>query len=175
VPGYLLDSNHVFDFYKQEKSDVVARVRSLPAGSIILGCAISLGEIAAGHAMPHKQTPAGQAVRDGYVLWLNETFAGSAKDVTGTTGGYYAQLIGRIWRIHPAKKGKQTEQHLMNSGAEHKAVLAHLVMNGVDINDVWMAAVAWEHGLTLVTSDRMPWVREAAGLDVTWDCWISNA
>jgi predicted nucleic acid-binding protein len=42
---------------------------------------------------------------------------------------------------------------------------------GVDVNDVWIVAVAWEHNLTLLTNDRMPVLREVVGNDVEFDSW----
>lgn len=175
--GYLLDSNHVYDYYRQKNSAVVEKILSLPTGSIILGCAISLGEIAAGHKMPHHQTARGQAIRDEYVAWLHEKFSPYAKSVTVTTGNYYAELMGRIWRLNrPPQNGKRgTELHLLYSGADHEAGLAHFVSKGVDIYDVWQAAVAWEHGLAFVTTDDMGWIREAAGVDIAWECWIPKS
>jgi predicted nucleic acid-binding protein len=178
VPGFLLDNNHVYEYYRHANSVVGAHIASIPQGAVIFGSAICLGEIAAGHRMQtrDKQTPAGQAKRDEFELWLNEKFVPNAKEVTTTTTQYYAELMGRIWESHPPSgKKTQTELHLLRSDADHKAGLAHYVMNGVDINDVWAVALAWEHGLTFVTTDSMDWVREAAKKDVAWDCWIPKS
>ncbi len=179
MPGFLLDTNHVYDFYRhQSGSVVVARMNTLPSGSIILGSAVCLGEIASGHRMQKRenQEPSGRATRDEFLLWLNEKFVLDALNVTPTTAPYYAELMGRIWDAHPPGGKKQrTELHLLRSGADHKAKLAHLVSNGVDVNDVWAVALAWEFGLTFVTRDKMFWVREAAGDDVKWDCWLPNS
>jgi predicted nucleic acid-binding protein len=174
VPGVLLDSNHVQHFY-QQRGSIVAKVNALPSDAVVLGCAISLGEIAAGHEMTKPKDAAGQAIRDGYIKWLNEKFAPNAIDVTIAVATSYAELIGRIWANHPPSgKNRHTEQHLFRQGG-HKATLAYLVSNGVDINDVWCVAVAMAYGLTFVTTDAINWIREAAGNDVNWDCWLEKS
>jgi predicted nucleic acid-binding protein len=52
----------------------------------------------------------------------------------------------RIWRQHPPGNDRiKTQQHLSALG--------------VDVNDVWIAAVALERNLTLLTEDRMDTIR----------------
>jgi len=50
-----------------------------------------------------------------------------------------------IWRAHPPVIGQRTQRHLSDLG--------------VDVNDVWIAAVALEHGLILLTEDGMGTIR----------------
>jgi predicted nucleic acid-binding protein len=42
---------------------------------------------------------------------------------------------------------------------------------GVDINDVWICAVAWEHGLTLLTQDKMKQIRSVVP-EINVESWI---
>lgn len=60
----------------------------------------------------------------------------------------------------PPPPKKRTERHLLDLG--------------VDINDVWAVAVAWEHGLIFVTEDKMACIREAVGSDVQFECWTQQ-
>ena len=173
VPGFLLDNNHIDAYYRKSDPAVVAKLAEFP-DAIILTSVFALGEVEAGHLMPHKQTPPGQVRRDEFVAWLNKTLVPNAKEVTVTTAHHYAKLIGRIWNLHkPVSQKTGTEKHLLY-GANQKNAVEYCVRHGVDINDVWAVAVAWEHGLTFLTTDAMTWVREAAGEDVKWDCWITK-
>ena len=47
----------------------------------------------------------------------------------------------------------------------------HLSALGVDVNDVWIAAVALEHGLTLLTTDRMETIRNCVP-DLKVENWL---
>ncbi len=74
-----------------------------------------------------------------------------------TTRDTYAEIMERIWRAHPPAIGQKTQRHLSDLG--------------VDVNDVWIAAVALEHGLTLLTADRMDTIRNCV-LEVVIDNWL---
>jgi predicted nucleic acid-binding protein len=63
-----------------------------------------------------------------------------------TTRDSYAFIMERIWRAHPPPNTRTDTQK-------------HLSEQGVDVNDVWIAAVALERGLTLLTEDRMATIR----------------
>ena len=43
---------------------------------------------------------------------------------------------------------------------------------GVDINDVWIASVAYEKNMVLVTDDNMVCIREALEGKVDFDNWL---
>lgn len=136
----------------------MAKIESLPSGSKILACVITLGEAEAGHQMT-KTTD--QPRRDEFRAFLNSEFKPNALDLTVTSSHYYALIIGRIFQNQqPNSKRTKTEKHLIDMG--------------VQINDVWIAAVAWEHNYTLVTTDKMrvilQWVPE-----IKTDNWVSGA
>jgi hypothetical protein len=42
----------------------------------------------------------------------------------------------------------------------------------LDTNDVWTVAFAWEHGLTFLTTDKIPCIRESIQ-EVKWGNWLS--
>lgn len=140
--GFLLDTNHVGRLVREEPS-IIKKVQSLPSDSQIRICTITLGEIEAGHRMTRTTN---QRRRDEFTAYVNEKFLPHALPVSVSTRLYYAQIIERIWRQSPpADRSKRTERHLVDLG--------------VDVNDVWIVAVAWEHGLVLVTQDNMRCIR----------------
>lgn len=149
-----MDTNHVVAVFNRKPS-VVARLASLPPGTQIRASVITLGEIEAGHAMT---VTTNQARRDEYTAFINAEFLPHAIVVSAGTRFYYAKMIGQIWRKHPpARSSISTERHLVDLK--------------VDVNDIWTACVAWEHGLTLVTQDRMERIREAAP-ELAFDNWL---
>jgi predicted nucleic acid-binding protein len=106
-------------------------------------------------------TTTNQARRDEYNAWVNSTFLVHVCPVTERTRTYYGDIIGRLWEQHPTQTSKQkTERHLV-------------VDLGIDINDVWITALAWEHGLTLVTHDGMEKLRPTVQkLGVNIEDWM---
>jgi len=156
VHGYLLDTNHVAALFKKEPG-VIEKVRSCPDAQI-RACTITLGEIEAGHRMT---VTTNQGRRDEYTAFINEQFLPNALPISHSTRLYYAEVIGRIWKLHPpGKSSVKTE--------------AHLVRLGVDINDVWVVSVALEHGLILVTEDSMQCIREAFP-ELKIECWTKRS
>jgi predicted nucleic acid-binding protein len=156
--GYLLDDNHVQALFRKEPL-LIQKVRSIPAERLLWICNITLGEIEAGHRMTQTTD---QPRRDEFNKFVNETFLDLALEVSVHTRDSYAEILARIWRKHsPADAKRRTERHLLDLG--------------VDINDVWTVAVAWEHGLIFVTQDKMACIREAVGDDVAFECWLPES
>jgi len=157
VPGYLLDLNHVSALFNKHPL-VLKKVNSLGRKQV-RACAITLGEAEAGHQMD----PAVNATRTAYTRWLNTTFLPNLLEIRGTTREFYAKLIGGLWQVCPKTSVKMKTER-------------HLVLNcGVDINDVWMAACALEHGLVMVTQDKMEKIKLAVahvGESLDFECWL---
>ena len=130
-------------------------VASLPANTQFRACTITLGEFEAGHLITQS---ADQKKRDAATDFLNRIFLPNALPISISTRLYYAQIISRIWQQQgPARPSTRTEMHL--------------VTLGVDINDVWVVAVAWEHGLVLVTKHKMECIKKAVP-EVQTECWL---
>ena len=107
-------------------------------------CAITLGEIEAGHIIKPSTN---QLIRDEFIAYVYEWFLPRALDITPMTRISYSEIIGKILEEYPIiNPGQKTERHLVDIG--------------VDINDVWIASVAHEHGLVLVTDDKMTKIRQ---------------
>jgi len=155
VEGYLFDTNHVSALFNK-KSSILAKLKLLAPNTQIRACTITLGEIEAGHGMTKTTN---QRRRDEYTAFVNETFFPNALSISTSTGRYYAKIIERIWNKHPKPTQLSTERHLVDLG--------------VDINDVWIAAVAWEHGLALVTNDKMFCIKEVITKEeVEFENWL---
>ena len=154
--GFLLDVNHVAAYCRDDPK-VIARLRKIPPEWPIRVCAITLGEIAAGHLIT---TTTDQAKRNDYIKCINEKFLRYSLPISKHTRFKYALIISRILRANPMRKpDTKTEKHLVEAC-------------GVDINDVWTVASAWEHNLTFATTDGMAHIRQAVQNDVKFDNWL---
>jgi tRNA(fMet)-specific endonuclease VapC len=148
-----MDTNHVTAWEAGNQS-LIAKVKSLPNSDLIFTSAITLGEISAGHQMTGGDAQRHHKVKQ----FLNLYLIPYAVSISHYTESYYGQIIGRIWkRTPPAKSSISTD--------------AHLVSLGVNINDVWIVATAWEHGLILLTADNMSCIK-AVVTEVKWESWL---
>ncbi len=121
-------------------------------------CAITLGEIAASR---DTTTTTNQRRRDEEDAFIKANLLPNLLPISHSTGIYYGLIIGRLERSYPSPSPKtRTEYHLV----------ARL---GIDINDVWIVASAWEHGLTLLTTDKMDCIRQVVkATEVKFDTWV---
>lgn len=150
--GYLMDTNHVTAWEAQNPT-LLAKLKTLPTNTLVCTSAITLGEISAGHHMTRGDAARRHQVKQ----FLNVHVLPYAVSISHYTESYYGQIMGRIWKqIPPAKASISSD--------------AHLLALGVDMNDVWIVACAWEHGLTLLTTDNMTHIR-AVTEEVTFDNW----
>lgn len=152
--GYLLDTNHVCKIHEKHPR-VIEKLSSLPAETRIHVSVITLAEIDWGHAVTQTTD---QQKRDAYQRFVNSTFVPMALPISLATRIEYVKILKQIWAKRPPPKGRKTERHLVELG--------------VDINDVWIAATACEHGLTLVTTDSMACIREEIPKEITPENWL---
>lgn len=154
--GYLLDVNHIRAHY-ENRPEFMVKLRCVPIDNQWRICAVTLGEIFAGHLM---STSTNELRRSAYTKFVIAEYLHHVIEITATTRQAYAEILGGIWRKHrPVNSKTRTDDHL--------------VRLGVDINDVWMAASALEHGLILLTSDEMSCIREAAP-DLRFESWVNR-
>ncbi len=131
------------------------RSRGVPSGSPVRVCSITLGELVEwGHLVT---TTSDEAKREKHRKFVINRLYPFAYSVTRHSGDKYAEILRRIWEKHRPRPKIGTQRHSSDLG--------------VDVNDVWIVAVAWEHNLTLLTNDRMPVLREVVGNDVEFDSW----
>ena len=154
--GYLLDTNHVSALGVRDPR-IMQKLAAVPPGTLLRACTITLGEVEAGHQMTANPNP---QRRTEVTNFINATFLPHALPVSVSTRIYYAQIISRLWHKNPPpKKGIKTEKHLVGMG--------------IDVNDVWTVAVAWEHGLVLLTTDGMAQIRAVVSkAEVDFDSWL---
>jgi tRNA(fMet)-specific endonuclease VapC len=156
LKGHLIDTNHVGAIARNEPK-VMARVHSFPPENFPRICAITLGEIEAGNLITASTD---QLKRDAFVNYVYEWFLPRCISIRHTTRQAYAEIIGKILKNHPmTQKSQKTERHLVENV-------------GVDINDVWIAAVALEKNMILVTHDKMEKIREVIEPDLEFDDWL---
>ena len=152
--GYLFDTNHVCKMHEKHPA-LIAKLASLPSDAHLYTSVIVLAEIDWGHAVTLTSD---QAKRDAYQRFVDSTFVPTALPISVTTRVEYVRILKQIWAKHPPPKGKRTERHLLDLG--------------VDINDVWIAATACEHGLVLVTTDNMACIRDEMPTDLQPENWL---
>ena len=129
--------------------------RNTPHENIVWVCPISLAEIEWGLRTTVTTDPQRRAR---YRQFIEENMLDFVRPIETTTRDSYAEIMHRIWQAHPpANANVDTQRHL----SEH----------GVDVNDVWIAAVALEHGLILLTSDQMNTIRNCVP-EVTIHNWL---
>jgi predicted nucleic acid-binding protein len=154
LKGYLLDTNHVSALANRNPK-IQLKISSLPKETLICTCTITLGEIEFGHLVT---TTTDQPKRDSCAAFINSYFLPNVLGVSGATRFYYGQIMSRIWKRHSPSRGSiSTDLHLANLG--------------LNINDVWIVAVAWEHGLIMATTDKMERIRESVS-EVEWENWL---
>jgi tRNA(fMet)-specific endonuclease VapC len=143
MPGYLLDTNHI-TAWEEKNPTFIARFRDHPHENILWVCPIALAEIEWGLRVTittntQRRADCRRFIEDEMLdfVWTIDT----------TTKDAYAQIMELIWRKYPPGSGRIETQH-------------HLCTLGVDVNDVWIAAVALERGLILLTNDDMETIRD---------------
>jgi len=154
VKGYLVDVNHVQAHFEKNAA-FMSRIRKCPPHDLMQLSAVTFGEIHAGHGMTLTSNRQRRLDFDKFVI---EEYLHLVVDITASTRLYYGSLMGRIWSKHTPSRSR--------IGTD-----AHLVSLGVNLNDVWLVANAWEHGLIVLTHDKMSCIREASP-EVVFDCWI---
>lgn len=117
-------------------------------------CPIVLGEIECGLRVtavtdPQRRTQCRRFIEEELRL---------VHPIEFSTRDSYAEIMECIWRQHPPANGRIKTQ-------------AHLSTLGVDVNDIWIAAVSLERNLVLLTEDRMDVIR-ACVPEIRFDNWL---
>lgn len=150
--GYLIDTNHV-PYWAKPSPTFAEHLNSKPPEYLMWISAVALGEVEWG--LSNYTTDVLR--RSDYEQFIARVARPQVKEIRVTTCLYYAKILRRLWDKYPPPSSRSTE--------------AHLATLGVDVNDVWIVASAWEHGLTLLTQDKMQHIREVV-TEVTFESWI---
>jgi tRNA(fMet)-specific endonuclease VapC len=167
VQGYLLDTNIVsywFDGKCPQNGAVAGHVARLPPGTPLAISAVTLGEIEYGMRVRSADPDEIEAEFQAFILeQLPQVL-----DVTRTTRTYYGILRARLFeRFAPSesrRKGRRPEQ--LTDPATGREL-------GIQENDLWIAAQAFEYNLVLVTNDGLVRIREAGG-DLRIENWADR-
>ena len=126
------------------------RLRNSPIENLVWVCPIALAEIEWGLRATTTTNPERRARCRRFI---EENVLDFVWPIDVTTRESYAHIMERIWSQHPPAFGADTQRHLSSLN--------------VQVNDVWIAAVALEHGLTLLTTDGMATITECVSeLDI---------
>ena len=143
MPGYLFDTNH-FSEWVRGNPTLLERIAKRPVENIIWLCPIILGEIEFGlNVAATKDVQKQKECRE----FINAQAMHIFQQMDVETGRQYGYVLGQIYKSYPKTEADQSTQK-------------HLTTIRVDINDVWLAAVALTHNLILVTDDEMKVIRE---------------
>lgn len=153
MKGYLLDTNMV-SHWDAQHSKVVQQINA-HLDDLIYTSAITLGEIYAAHATNANNNPERRAACE---LFIEVQFHGHVLNVDRHIKDSYAELMKNIYQAYPKAKSKTSTQR-------------YLTDLGVDVNDLWIASIAMERNLVLVTTDGMPVIRQAAGARLEVENW----
>lgn len=163
--GYLLDTNIVaywFDIRRPQHERVVHHIQELPEATPLMISAISLGEIEYGLQVAKGHTPYQEAFR----IFVN-THLPMVLNITQATRIYYGSLRARVFEKYAPnvrrRIGLRPEQ-LVDPMTSQEL--------GIQENDLWIAAQAWEYNLVFVTNDKMARIREVCE-DLQIENWAS--
>jgi len=155
VIGYLFDTCTISHWYN--KHPLVEKQAESIVGEQLFVSAISIGEIACGHAKKNATDVAKQAA---FRKWIKETFEDNLLtldlDTAENYGRYRALLFEKF-----GGKNKRPEQCVDATG--------HSL--GIDENDLWLVSQAYAHRLHFVTTDQMSRIRAVCGNEVDIIVW----
>ena len=153
MEGYLLDTNAVSHWHHQHPR-LAQRINALAGHDQLRVSAITLGEIEFGHNLYLRSRDLVR--RDEFANWVSRNFPKSRTlEVTRDTRDYYGVLRAAIFEKYPPLKADENHPELCYDPVSASEL-------GIDENDLWIAAQAIEHGLTLVTQDNMDRIKQVA-------------
>jgi tRNA(fMet)-specific endonuclease VapC len=140
--------------WEEQNPAFLGHFRNCPPENIVWVCPVSLAEVEWGLRTTNT-TDAQRRTR--CRRFIEDNALEFVQPIQTTTRDSYAEIMERIWRAHLPAMGQKTQRHLSDLG--------------VDVNDVWIAAVALEHGLTLLTADRMDTIRNCVP-EIVMENWL---
>ena len=151
--GYLLDTQTVcywFDKNAAEHANVNVHIRAVPAETPINISVVTIGEIEYGLTLTDEPDENQQdALRD----FIRENFP-VPFEISKATPAYYAAIRAKLFSKYPPQGKKKRPEKCYDTETASEL--------GIDENDLWIASQAYEHGLVLVTNDKMKRIREVS-------------
>lgn len=147
--GYLLDTSIIINWYDRNKEHhqaVTDRISALDPQSFLCISAVSWGEMEYGHrAIADSDTP-DQIARNAFV----DRELPVCIDVQKSTSIYYGQIRARLF-----KKYAPREKKAKGLRPEQLTDPVSSLQLGIQENDLWIAAQAFERHLVLATIDKL--------------------
>lgn len=142
--------------------NVVARVEEIQRDSphsLIVISVVTFGEVVYGHA---RNTSTDLARRAEFEQWLADKFPRPLR-ITKAHARIYGELKAVLFRLYPPQNKTRFVDRCFDkvSGSEL----------GIDDNDLWIAAQAFEQNFVLVSDDKMNRIRTAAGAGLKCENW----
>ncbi|MDB5343347.1 MAG: hypothetical protein JWP89_1724 [Schlesneria sp.] len=160
MEGYLFDTNAVSHWYSGN-AQFTQRVNALASNDQIRVSVITLGELEFGHNLHLGARDLVQ--RDEFARWVSREFPKErVVEVTRFTREYYGLIRAKIFEKYPPLG--HDENHPERC---YDRITASELK--IDENDLWIAAQAIEHGLILVTNDKMQPIKEVAHQSGDWE------
>ena len=158
--GYLLDTcmiKYWFNNDDQCHAAVCAHIEGLPEEAPLRVSAVSVGEIEYGHRVAAREyTP----VQEELNRFVNDKLP-EVLVVRASTATYYGRIRARLFNTF-APKGQR--KHLRPEQLVDPVTAKEL---GIQENDLWITAQAFEHNLVLVTHDKMDHIRQVLEGELT--------
>jgi tRNA(fMet)-specific endonuclease VapC len=154
---YLLDTNIASIFWDKkhpDQSKAEQFIRNEEAkGSIFYASCIAIAETRYGLTLYSNIDTTRKALVESNINGLK-----LVKGITKHTTNYYAEIKAEIFRKYApkGKKGTITKKNpkwLMDASTG--------VILNIEENDLWLAACALEASFTLVSEDKMDWIKDA--------------
>ena len=161
---FLIDTNiWIYWFaprkYPKQHVKIKKRLEELPPEAKIGISVITWGEISVGTSENIKQKPSIQAKQLEFIKAIKPLVV----YISTYTAEEYGKLRGRLrTNALKRKKGLSTEELVDR--------FTWLELGSLE-NDLWVAAQAITHNLTLVTNDKLSRIREVAGNDLHIENW----
>ena len=156
LDGYLLDTVSVSEWFRRNRG-VCERIAALPEGAPVWISVITLGEIAYGHRLVADQNTETQTA---FLTAVTGAFPHVACISRSTVEPY-----GRLRALVFGKWGTRDKRNRVKERwPEELRDMTTARELGIQENDLWIAALAIEYNLVLVTHDKLTRIREAAEL-----------
>ncbi len=158
MKAYLLDTNIASALWDELDKDHPAALRFVtnvaPTGGLVYVSRITIAEIEYGlklyvSADPPRRAKAEAAMR----VYKN------VRDIDKDTTEHYASIRAELFRRYAPRDAKNRVKQVRPERLVDKTTGQFL---GIQENDLWIAAIAVEYNMVLVTDDRMARIQEVA-------------
>ena len=164
IEAYLLDTNIAsvaWDRRAPSHESVRQRLEGL-GDALVYVSAVSIAEVEYGlQIAPSIDAQRQETVRSAMISY-------KVLDIDQHTAQTYAEIRAKVFRTYASRNQRGRLTQKVVEGLVDRTTGKEL---GIQENDLWIASVAVQYNLILVTNDRMFRVIEAAGYFDRTECW----